>query len=159
MTPHRSPRSSISPGETVLVKRPFSVSKEGTVYDPTPLIVVDKKGGMITAKNENYTVTRNSSFFKSLSQPAITHDSDESRSSGFGSLADQECLQELPATAPSVNAPDPAPPKPLDQADLPSSSNPVPVLVPENQTHVSQPDSQPPESELLDKFLTYRLEF
>lgn len=68
----------ISLGKTVLVKRPFSVSKGGTVYDPTPLTVVDKKGSMITAQNENRTVTRNTSFFKRLSQPAITHDSDES---------------------------------------------------------------------------------
>lgn len=73
----------ISLGKTVLVKRPFSVSKGGTVYDPTPLTVVDKKGSMITAQNENRTVTRNTSFFKRLSQLAITHDSDESRSSGF----------------------------------------------------------------------------
>lgn len=58
----------------------------------------------------------------------------------FCSLANQECSQELPATAPSVNTPDPTLLKLLDQADLPSSSNPVPV--PENQTHASQPDSQ-----------------
>ena len=59
----------ISPGQNVLVKRPFSVSKGGTVYDPIPLTVVNKKGSMITAKNENTTVTRNSSFFKSLNHP------------------------------------------------------------------------------------------
>ena len=41
--------STISPGETVLVKRPFTASKGATVYDPTPLTVVDKKGSMITA--------------------------------------------------------------------------------------------------------------
>ena len=133
----------ITPGETVLVKRPFSVLKGGTVYDPTPLTAVDKKGSMITAKNKkNRTVTTNASFFKSLRRPVITHDSDESRNSGFSSLANKECSQELPATAPSVHAPDPALPKLLDQADLPSSSNPVPV--PEDQTRASQSDSQPP---------------
>ena len=130
----------ISTGETVLVKRPFSVSKGGSVYNPIPLTVVDKKGSMITAKNENRTVTRNSSFFKSLSRPVVTYDSDESRDSGFSSLDNQECSQELPATAPSVHAPDPTMPKLLDQGDLPSSGNPLPV--PEEKTRASQSDSQ-----------------
>ena len=52
----------------------------------------------------------------------------------------------MPATAPRLNAPDLALPKVLDthhdQADPPSSSNPV--RVPENQTRASHPDSQPP---------------
>lgn len=51
--------SVISPGETVLVRRPFTASKGATVYEPTPLTVVDKKGSMVTAKNKNSTVTRN----------------------------------------------------------------------------------------------------
>ena len=51
--------SAISPGETVLVRRPFTASKGVTVYDPTLLTVVDKKGSMVTAQNENRTVTRN----------------------------------------------------------------------------------------------------
>ena len=91
----------IYPGETVLVKRSFSVSKGGTVYDPTSMTVVSKKGSMITAKNENQTVTRNSSFFNSLNQPAIDGSIDESQSSGFGSPADKECAQE-PLAAPQV---------------------------------------------------------
>ena len=44
-----------SPGEAVLVKRPYSVSKGGTVYDPIPMTVVSKKGSMITAEGENRT--------------------------------------------------------------------------------------------------------
>ena len=55
--------SAISPVETGLVKRAFAASKGATVYEPTPLTVVDKKGSMITSQNENRTVTRNSSFF------------------------------------------------------------------------------------------------
>ena len=38
----------ISLGEAVLVKSPFSASKGGTVYGPTPMTVVSKKGSMIT---------------------------------------------------------------------------------------------------------------
>ena len=61
----------ISPGEAVLVKIPFTVSKGETAYDPNLMIVVGKKGSMITAGNENSTVTRHTSFFKSLdNQPS-----------------------------------------------------------------------------------------
>lgn len=56
--------SAISPGETVLFRRPFAASKGANVYDLTPLTVVDKKGRMVTAQTEIRTVTRNSSFFK-----------------------------------------------------------------------------------------------
>ena len=56
----------ISPCDAVLVKSPFSVSKGGTVYDPTPMTVVSKKGRMITAEGDNRTVTRNTSFFKNI---------------------------------------------------------------------------------------------
>jgi len=73
----------ISPGESVLVKRPFSVSKGGTVYDPIPMTVVSKKGSMITVAGENRTVTRNSSFFKNVHQPAASHGNDESQDSGL----------------------------------------------------------------------------
>lgn len=75
----------ISPGEAVLVKIPFTVSKGETAYDPNPMIVVGKKGSMITAGNENSTVTRNSSFFKSLDQSAINPENDKSLDSGFNS--------------------------------------------------------------------------
>jgi len=74
-----------SPGEAVLLKRPFSVSKGGTVCDPTPMTVVSNKGSMITAEGENRTVTRNLSFFKNVYQPAVSHGNDESQNSGFGS--------------------------------------------------------------------------
>ena len=38
----------ISPGQAVVVKRPFSASKGGTVYDPTLMTVVSEKGSVIT---------------------------------------------------------------------------------------------------------------
>ena len=33
-------------------------------YDPRPLVIVEKKGSMLTAAKEDKTVTRNSSHFK-----------------------------------------------------------------------------------------------
>ena len=51
--------STISPGETVLV-RDHLLRLKVQLFTT----VVDKKGSMITAQNENRTVTRNSSFFK-----------------------------------------------------------------------------------------------
>ena len=133
----------ISPGETVLVKRPFSVSKGGTVYDPTPMTVVGKKGSMITAESKDRAVTRNSSFFKSLNQPTTDRDEDFP-SSGLGSPADKGCTQELPAVTPSLNAPDSVTQKLVNTPHtiLPNSSNAVPV--PEGQTRASHPDGQPP---------------
>ena len=115
----------ISPGDAVLVKRPFSVSKGGTVYDPTPMTVVSKKGSMITAEGENRTVTRNSSFLKNVCHPAVNHGDDESQNSGFGSSADKECTQEPPPTLESSNVPGPKPSDPL------------------NTQHVKQSGSQP----------------
>jgi hypothetical protein len=42
--------SDINFGDSVLVKRPFTMSKGSTVYDPNPMMVVKMKGSMITAK-------------------------------------------------------------------------------------------------------------
>jgi len=132
----------ISPGESVLVKRPFSASKGGTVYDLIPMTVVSKKGSMITAEGDNRTVTRNSSFFKNVHQPAVSHQNDKSQNSGFGSSADQEPLPALD----SADVPGASPSNPLKApdsvADIPSSSNLVPV--PGSQTQTSQPVAQPP---------------
>ena len=98
---------------------------------------------MITAESEDRAVTRNSSFFKSLNQPATDSDK-EFRSSGLGSPAYKGCTQELPAVTPSLNAPDPVPQKLVNTPHtiLPNSSNPVPV--PEGQIRSSHPDGQPP---------------
>ena len=54
-------------GDTVLVKRDDSKKKSDTPYDPRPLIIVEGKGSMVTAENDDGTqVTRNSSFFKNV---------------------------------------------------------------------------------------------
>ena len=136
----------ISLGEAVLVKRPFSVSKGGTVYDPTPMTVVSKKGSMITAEGENRTVTRNSSFFKNVHQPAVNHGNDESQNSGFGSSEDKECIQKPSPTPESSSVPGPNPSNSPNtqhaRADSPSSSNLVPVPV--SQTQTSQSGDPPP---------------
>ena len=44
----------IFPGEAVLVKRPFSVSKGGTVYDPTLMTVVSEKGSVNHSMPSSY---------------------------------------------------------------------------------------------------------
>ena len=121
-------------------------SMSASVYDPTPMTVVSKKGSMITAEGKNRTVTRNLLFFKNVYQPAVSHGNDGSQNSGFRSLADKECIQELPPTLESSNVPGPNPSNPPNiphvKADLPSSSNLVPV--PGSQTQTSQPGDQPP---------------
>ena len=59
-------RSTVKGGDTVFVKRDDS-KKSDTPYDPRPLIVVEKKGSMVTAQDDDgVPVTRNSSFFKSV---------------------------------------------------------------------------------------------
>ena len=131
----------ISLGEAVLVKSPFSVSKGGTVYGPTPMTVVSKKGSMITAEGDNRTVSRNSSFFKNIYPPAVNQGNDESRNGGFGSSADEKCIQEPALTFESSNAPGPNSLDPPNtrhvKDDLPSSSNLVPVPVSQTQTSQS----------------------
>ena len=56
----------ITLGDPVLVKRLLAKSKGMSVYKPNPMMVVKVKGSMITAKNADTTVSRNSSFFKKL---------------------------------------------------------------------------------------------
>ena len=61
--------STINIGDVVHVKN-TGVMK-GTPYDSRPLIVVDKKGSMITAQRGEQQVTRNSSFFKPSPSPPV----------------------------------------------------------------------------------------
>ena len=149
----------ISPGEAVLVKRPFSLSKGELGYDPTPMPVVSKKGSMITTEGNNRTGTRNSSFFKNVNQLAVNHGNDEFQNTGFSSSADKECIQEPPSVLEVSNVPGPNPSNPPNtthvKADLPSSSNHVPVQFLEvkvrtlnpviNQRCADQPGSEFPE--------------
>ena len=129
--------------------RPWKIvypSKGATVYDLTPLTVLDKKGRMVTAQNENRTVTRNSSE-KSLDPSAINRGNDASHS-GYSSHADIGHQQELPViiTCPRVDAPDPSSLKrvssPRVQADPTSRSNPTA----ESQARASHPFGQQPLS-------------
>ena len=54
-------------GDTVLVKRDDSKKESDTSYDPRTHIIVEKKGSMVTAENDDGTqVTKNSSFFKNV---------------------------------------------------------------------------------------------
>ena len=99
---------------------------------------------MITAQNENHTVTRNSSFFKTLDQSVVNHDDDQSRDSGLSSPADIKHQQELPAARTHAHASDPSASKPVSspgmQANPTSSFGPIP----ESEAIVSHPVGQPP---------------
>lgn len=57
--------SPIKLGDTVLVAN-NAKGKLTPPFDPRPLIIVDKKGSMLTAADHDKTVTRNSSHFKLL---------------------------------------------------------------------------------------------
>ena len=59
---HAKP-STIAVGDAVLLKD-TSVCRSRTPYQPSPLVVIDRKGSMITASRDGASVTRNSSFFK-----------------------------------------------------------------------------------------------
>jgi hypothetical protein len=56
-------KSSIEIGYHVLLRNETK-SKTMPVFDPRPHIVTDKKGIMVTTRQNEKTVTRNSSFFK-----------------------------------------------------------------------------------------------
>ena len=149
----------ISPGEAVLVKRTFSVSKGRTVYDPTPMTVVSKKGSMIAADGENRTVTRNSSLCKNIYPPAVNEGNDESQNSGFGSSADKECIQEPPPALESSNIPGTNPSDTPNtqhvKHDLPSASNFVPVPVSQTLNPVIHHRcADHPGDELAERFWT-----
>ena len=67
--------STVKEGDTVLVKRDDSKKKSDTPYDSRPHTVVEKKGSMITAEDDDgVPVTRNSSFFKTV--PAAAQEDD-----------------------------------------------------------------------------------
>ena len=57
--------SPIKLGDTVLVANDAK-GKLSPPFDPRPLIIVEKKGSMLTAADHDKTVTRNSSHFKLL---------------------------------------------------------------------------------------------
>jgi hypothetical protein len=70
--------TNIEEGDTVIVKPTFIQSKSQTPYDKDKLIVVAKKGSMITASRGRKEVTRNASFFKKLSTQPMDSEIEES---------------------------------------------------------------------------------
>ena len=55
--------SPLSVGDPVLLKNSHA-TKADTPFQPTPLVIIAKKGSMVTAQRGTQRVTRNSSFFK-----------------------------------------------------------------------------------------------
>ena len=64
--------SSISVGDTVVVKRDPSTKKSLSPYMPETYTVTERKGSMITAKSGDAVATRNSSFFKQIARNALS---------------------------------------------------------------------------------------
>lgn len=62
---HSARESPLAPGDRVLVKQK-KINKLTPPYDHRPLVIVKRKGSMITAKRGEYSVTRNISHFKRL---------------------------------------------------------------------------------------------
>ena len=72
--------STVQEGDTVFVKRDDSKKNSDTPYDPRPHIVVEKKGSMVTAQDDDgVPVTRNSSLFKSVPVAAEENTTTETR--------------------------------------------------------------------------------
>jgi hypothetical protein len=113
------------------------MSKGTTVYNPNPKTVVKTKGSMISAKNADTSVTRNSSFFKKLTfqeinPPHVEEYTEESQ---------------IPVSFPNVNPPTtserqttPAqevskPPQQENSSnkDIQNGSVQIPTIVPETE--------------------------
>ncbi|CAB4019434.1 Hypothetical predicted protein [Paramuricea clavata] len=90
--------STIQEGDTVFVKRDDSKRKRDTPYRPDSYVVVQKKGSMVTARNDNATINRNSSCFKKA--PSDNGDDEEASD---GEDAGQ---QEYEPNAAAVEAPE-----------------------------------------------------
>eukprot|EP00794_Sanderia_malayensis_P010466 gene10466-11563_t len=69
-TRRKAAESTIKPGETVLVKQP-KTSKLSTPYNPKAMVVDEVGGSMVTASNDEKTITRNSSHFKAISSETV----------------------------------------------------------------------------------------
>ena len=73
---HKARKSNIIVGDIVLCKQDKQ-NKLTPTFDPDPLTVTHRSHNTVTASNENYTVTRNASFFKKL-PAAFGQDGEES---------------------------------------------------------------------------------
>lgn len=67
-------------GDKVLVQQPKE-NKLTTPFDPKPYEITEKKGTMITARREDKSITRNSTFYKlirgSIEMPSLSDKSDD----------------------------------------------------------------------------------
>ncbi|KAK3092457.1 hypothetical protein FSP39_003031 [Pinctada imbricata] len=63
--------SKLQKGDTVIVKQKRE-NKLSPPYNEKPLEIIENKGSMITAGNEDKTITRNSSAFKEVPKPEMT---------------------------------------------------------------------------------------
>ena len=72
----RARESSLKPGMVVLMKQ-HKQNKLSTPFDPTPFVIKEKKGTMVTASNDFKTVTRNSSQFKAISPELLNTESNQ----------------------------------------------------------------------------------
>ncbi|XP_048735644.2 uncharacterized protein K02A2.6-like [Ostrea edulis] len=57
-------------GDNVLIKQ-NQTNKMSTPYNPNPMEIINKKGTLITARNEDREITRNASHFKEVNTEAI----------------------------------------------------------------------------------------
>ena len=107
--------SDIKVGDTVLVKRPFNTQKGNTPYIPAPMTVTKVKGTMMTANGNGQSVTRNSSFFKKISencQESVQSDMDkiDSEPSHYDDIIiSQDSAIYVPNNSPEDKLPDPVP--------------------------------------------------
>ena len=65
--------SNLRVGDYVLVKK-RRLSKSDPYYDPTPYMVSNNKGNMVTASRKDHVITRNSSFFKYIDKKSVPRD-------------------------------------------------------------------------------------
>lgn len=63
-------------GDTVFIKD-TSISRNKPPFEPKPLVIINKKHSMITAKRGQKVVTRNSSFFRKASGHPISSEEEE----------------------------------------------------------------------------------
>ena len=116
--------SDINLGDSVLVKRPFTISKGSTAYNPNTMTVVKTKGSMITAKNADASVTRNSSFFKKLTFQEFKPPHDHIQ----------------PSTTPPAQEVSKSPPQEnSSNKDIQNGPVEIPTIVPETENEQSPP--------------------
>ena len=89
-------------GDRVLVKNEKKKKKKLTTpHDPSPLVVKEKKGSMVTASSSKRNITRNASFFKKLPSSPL-------KPNVYGketTSADRVKMEKTTTTTPTVQEP------------------------------------------------------